>query len=79
MINVTQCLFQVGENVLELLSQLSSARRQSDSMDRSNEEGHVQLGFQSPDLGGNGRLGEMKAPRRFRNFAGLRNSEEGMQ
>ena len=79
MINVTQCLFQVGENVLELLSQLSPARSQSDSVDRPNEERRVQLGFQSPDLGGNGRLGEMKSPSSFRNFADLRDSEEGMQ
>ena len=79
MINVTECLFQVGENVLELLSQLSSPRRQSDSVDRANEERRVQLGFQSPDLGSNGRLGEMKSPSSFRNFADLCNSEEGMQ
>jgi hypothetical protein len=79
MINVTQGLFQVGENVLEFLSQLSSARGESDSVDRPNEERRVQIGFQSPDLGSNGRLGEMKSPSSFRNFAGLRNSQEGMQ
>jgi hypothetical protein len=79
MINVTQCFFQVGENVLEPVTQLSSASRQSDSVDRSNEKRRVQLGFQSPDLGGNSWLGEMKTPGCFGNFAGLRNSQEGMQ
>ena len=79
MINVTQCLFQVGKNMLEPLSQMRSASRQGDTADRANEQRHIQLGFQPPDLGSNGWLGKMKSPRGFRDFASLRNGQEGMQ
>jgi hypothetical protein len=43
-----------------------------------NEQGHVQFSLQSPNLGGDGRLREMKPPSRFRDFAGLGNNQEGM-
>jgi hypothetical protein len=47
-------------------------------MDRPNEQWYVQVSFQSPDLGGDCRLREMKSPGCFRDFAGLGNNQEGM-
>jgi hypothetical protein len=47
-------------------------------MGRTNEQWHVQVSLQSPDLGGDGWLREMKPPSCFRDFAGVGNNQEGM-
>ena len=47
-------------------------------MDRPNEQWRVQVSLQSPDLGSDSRLREMKSASCLRDFAGLGNNQESM-
>jgi hypothetical protein len=70
---------ELGEYVLQSLSQAGPDWSQSNSAWRPDEERRFQIGFQPADMAGHCRLRKMQAAGGFGNLANLGDYEKGLQ
>jgi hypothetical protein len=77
-IQFTQDLFELGEHMLQALSQSGSDWSQSHASSRADEEGCFQITFQPADVAGYCRLRKMEAASGFGNLADLSHYEKSL-